>query len=324
MITSDSALAIVSAFGLRSDEADGEPRLSGPVARGELGQVWRLDVAARSFAMKEPFDDPDGDWRAGCGESAAFQDAARRAGVPSPSIVRTPAGAVVAWVDGSPVRLYEWVELRDADPGLDVASVGSMLATLHRCGFAGRRPAHWWYRAPVGAAHWDELIEGVLRAGAPFADQVRECRDEWVAMEEWLEDPRVLQTCHRDVWADNVRSTSRGELCVIDWENVGLADPSGELAMVLFEFAYDDGARARSLVDAYRDAGGPGRVDHPGSFTMVIAQFGHLAERICRRWIDSRPDDPDRRRCIGSFAEFVDKPHSRALFESIIDSVASG
>ncbi len=141
-------------------------------------------------------------------------------------------------------------------------------------------------------------------------------------MEALLEDPPVLQTCHRDVWADNVRTTPDGGITVIDWENMGLADPSGELGMVLFEFAHADTGRARTLADAYHDAGGPGRVDHLGAFTMVIAQFGHLVEKICVRWIESASSDPQRPRLVANFAEFVRKPHSRALFATIVDAVA--
>ena len=50
----------------------------------------------------------------------------------------------------------------------------------------------------------------------------------------------MLQTCHRDLWADNVLPTADGGVCVIDWENSGPADPSQELGCVLFEFARGD------------------------------------------------------------------------------------
>ena len=33
-----------------------EALLSGPVARGEVGQVWRLTTSLGVFAVKEPFD----------------------------------------------------------------------------------------------------------------------------------------------------------------------------------------------------------------------------------------------------------------------------
>lgn len=72
----------------------------------------------------------------------------------------------------------------------------------------------------------------------------------------------------------------------IDWENVGLADPSQELGLVLFEFGCGEAARARALYDAYLEAGGPGRIDRPGNFSMVIAKIAHIGEISCARWLD--------------------------------------
>ena len=68
-------------------------------------------------------------------------------------------------------------------------------------------------------------------------------------------------TRHRDLWADNLRRTTAGTWCVIDWDNAGEADPNQELAMVLFEFASDDPPRrAPLLIESYVEGGGPGRV----------------------------------------------------------------
>jgi hypothetical protein len=33
--------------------------------------------------------------------------------------------------------------------------------------------------------------------------------------------------------------------------------------------------------DAYVAAGGPGRIERPGQFTMAIAQLGHIGELSC-------------------------------------------
>ena len=43
---------------------------TGPVARGVIGQIWRLDTSAGSWAVKEWFDEPD---RAEVEEGARFQ-----------------------------------------------------------------------------------------------------------------------------------------------------------------------------------------------------------------------------------------------------------
>jgi hypothetical protein len=72
------------------------------------------------------------------------------------------------------------------------------------------------------------------------------------------------------------------------------------LAALVVEFATDlqarsasaDLVRARAIMDSYADAGGPGRVDGLGSFTMPNAQRGHIAELAARLWLeaDSAPD----------------------------------
>src|SRR5262249_56625616 len=116
------------------------------------------------------------------------------------------------------------------------------------------------------------------RAGAPFGGRLAGLRDELDALESWIEPPQVLQTCHRDLWADNVLPTPGGGVCVIDWENSGPADPSQELGCVLFEFARTDPGRARALTRAYRQAGGPATVNQRRHFSMLIAQLAHITE----------------------------------------------
>jgi thiamine kinase-like enzyme len=60
-------------------------------------------------------------------------------------------------------------------------------------------------------------------------------------------DRSELRTCHRDLFADNVLGTEAGGLCVIDWENCGLADPSQELGLVAFDFGAGDPDRRKTL-----------------------------------------------------------------------------
>ena len=110
MIDGSMASAVADAFSL-GDAAT----LVGPVARGEVGQVWRLEAAAGVFAVKEPFHPTDDGWAEGFREAAVFQNTARSAGVHSPGVVRTQSGEVVAWFDRSPVRVYEWVDMAPAD-----------------------------------------------------------------------------------------------------------------------------------------------------------------------------------------------------------------
>ncbi|HEX7196612.1 MAG TPA: phosphotransferase [Candidatus Limnocylindria bacterium] len=300
----------------------GAARLSdGPVARGKQGAVWRLDTADGSWAVKVPFH-PSGEDEVRL--AAAFQEAAHSAGVPTPQVRRTTEGRVFATVDGRPVRVYEWVDLQAPDSGLDPAVVGAVVAAMHRVAVTDLGVLNPWNHEPVGADRWDQLVEQLRQAGAPFAGRLADLRDELVALESWIEPPRTVRTCHRDLWADNLLPTADGGVCVIDWEDSGPADPSQELGCVLFEFARSDPGRARALTDAYREAGGPAAVTRRGDFSMLIAQLGHITEIAAADWLRPNPRSPDRADSAAWIGEVFDEPHTRELLDSLLEAVGSG
>ncbi len=309
------AAEVARRFGL-----GGAARLSdGPVARGKQGLVWRLDTADGRWAVKVPFDQSTEDevrW------SASFQEAACAAGVPAPRVRRTTEGCVFAALEGAQVRVYEWVDLRGPDPRLDPGRVGAVVAAIHRVPATDPSPLDPWYHAPIGAERWDQLIGQLAAAGAPFTQRLAGLRDELVALESWVEPPEMIQTCHRDLWADNVLPTADGGVCVIDWENSGPADPSQEFGCVLFEFARFDPGRARALTQAYQEAGGPARVDRRGHFSMLIAQLGHITETAATDWMQPNPRSPERRDSAAWIAEVLDEPHTRELLETILTAQA--
>ena len=236
-----------------------------------------------------------------------------------PSTVRTVDGDVVADVGSAVVRVYEWVDLEPLDRRLGPAAVGQLVASIHRVKHYGRSPVHWWYIEAFGAVRWDDLVGELVAVGAPFAPELAAHRDELVALEALLEAPSNVQTCHRDLFADNVLRTATGGCCVIDWENSGLADPTQELAVVLLEFACGDVAWARHLYGAYMAADGPGRLERPGQFSMAIAQLGHLGERACRLWLDP---SQDRARSTSRVEEFLREPITRQLVDRLLDAIA--
>jgi Ser/Thr protein kinase RdoA (MazF antagonist) len=311
MLSLGDAESVAARFGLGAD-----PVMSGPVARGDLGQVWRIETERGRWAVKEPFDAVSGDDAA---EDASFQGVVSAAGVPMPAIVRAVDGDVISSVGSAIVRVYEWVDLQPLDRWLDPVAVGRLVASIHRVRHHGCSPVHWWYTDAVGAARWDELVDQLAAAGAPFVSVLAEHRDELVALERLLEPPSNLQTCHRDLFAENILRTAVGGLCVIDWENSGLADPSQELAAVLVEFACGDAGRARQLYDAYVEAEGPGRIERAGHFSMAVAQLGHIGELACRRWLDP---SQDRTRSMARVEEFLREPLSRQLIDALLDAVA--
>nr|WP_275412380.1 phosphotransferase [Actinoplanes abujensis] len=182
-------------------------------------------------------------------------------------------------------------------------------------------PAARWYQAPVGARRWDELVEQLRAAGAPFAGRLADLRDELVAPESWIQPPEMLRICHRDLWADNVLPTGQGGVCVIDWENSGPADPAQELGCVLFEFARTDPGRARALTRAYRDAGGPAQVNRRGHFSMLIAQLGHITEIAAADWLIPHVRSPERTDSAAWIGETLDAPHTRELLDNLVQGL---
>ena len=196
--------------------------------------------------------------------------------------------------------------------------MGEAVAAVHRVSMPADEPLDPWYHDPIGADRWDELVAQLRDAGAPFADRLAELRDELVALESWIEPPQALQTCHRDLWADNVLPTPDGGVCVIDWENSGPADPNHELGCVLFEFGRDDAGRARALVDAYRAAGGPAAVTDAGDFSMLIAQLGHIAEIAATDWLEPNPRSPERADAAAWIGEVLDEPHTRDVLDRLL------
>ena len=99
--------------------------------------------------------------------------------------------------------------------------------------------------------------------------------------------------------------TRAGELYVIDWDNWGLAGVGqGGRAGAVRVHGRLAGA-ARELYDAYVGAGGPGRVERPGDFSMVIAQIGHIGESAIATWLDPGTSAAERERQVPRIEEFV-------------------
>ena len=304
---------ILAAFDLGS-----AGRLSdGPVATGKLGAIWRLDTDAGSWAVKI-VDEIEPDELDEIEDGARFQEAVRAAGIPTPAVRRTRSGDLIAAVDGVRVRAHAWVDLEGPDFRLDPPAIGHLVAALHQVVYGGATGVQWWYSEPVGDSRWAEVIAALRARGAPFAEELDALVPELVALEAYLGDPpRDLRTCHRDLWADNVRRTREGNLCVFDFDNAGLADPAQELALVLVEYGGDDARRARTIREAYAEAGGPGRVDGPRDFSMVIAQLAHIVEEGCRRWLASETD-ADRHDNEAWVREFIDRPLTRELIDRLV------
>lgn len=306
---------VAAAFGLGSVT---EPMRQ--VDRGEQAVVWRLETKRGTYAVKQPL--PGFEPRAD-GVDIAFQQAVlSQTDVLLPAAVRRPGGGYLATVAGSEVRVSEWVELRPIDVGLDPALVGRALAALHRVEFPCEGGVDPWYWEPAGRDCFGNWASRLEAARAPVAETFRAAIPGLLELEERFEEPSAVRMCHRDLFANNVRSTPDGRLCVIDWDNCGPADPAHELAMVVYEFGYPDATRSRALHDAYVAAGGMARLVRPGQLTMVAAQFGHFYALAAEEWLDPTSSDEDRAHAIARIDELQDKPLSVEAARWIVDSVA--
>jgi Ser/Thr protein kinase RdoA (MazF antagonist) len=314
--TEHLAALVAERFGLSAPLRD----LSA-VARGEQGQVWRLDTDSGSFAIKESFEPQEEDEAAA---DVAFQEAVlAQATISMPRPIRTTSGSVLATLAGHRFRVYEWIDLLPTDHSFDAGVVGETIAAIHRVRHTPARPLHPWYTEPVGESTWHDLSRRVTSSRAPFADGFAAHVPTIIALEALLEPRQNLQNCHRDLFADNILPMAQGGICVIDWENCGLEDPSQELGVVMFDFTLGNPQRSRQLHDAYVDAGGPGRLSDRGAFSMLIAQFGHFYEAAAREWLDSESSEEDRKHAISRFDELFATPLTLDRIDGLLDA-ASG
>jgi Ser/Thr protein kinase RdoA (MazF antagonist) len=315
LVFSDHATTVARAYGL------GAPvREMIMVARGEQGRVWRLDTDTGGFAIKELVirQTPDD-----AAADVAYQEAMLASGaVPMPRPIRTVAGQVLVDVAGYQVRAYEWVDLLAMDTDLDPAVVGATLAAIHQVHYAPARPLIGWYTDPVGAQRWTHLLDDAKAAAAPFAEALDAEITELLRLEALIVPPTNLQSCHRDLWADNILPTLTGGVCVIDWENCGLADPAQELPMAMIDFAFGDQRRIAELYLSYLETGGPARVSGYSSFTMVIAQFSHFWELAVTAYLSTNAAE-DKAHSLDRIAELLNPPLRVAHLEEMLDTIAS-
>jgi aminoglycoside phosphotransferase (APT) family kinase protein len=234
--------------------------------------------------------------------------------------LRTVDGAVLADIDGTQVRLYEWVDVLSAERRLDPATFGQLLAAIHAVHVPTDKAVDDWYVDPVGAEAWQELLVRLRLAAAPFVDRLTALLPAIVEAEGILTGPRRVQVCHRDLWADNVRRAPGGGLVVLDWENCGPGDVNGELGCALFEYGLGEPGRMSALHHAYRDAGGPGRLDDRGDLTMLVAQSGHIARVGCERWLKSSTQE-ERTGNAAWVGEFLDEPVTVETVDRILLAV---
>lgn len=270
-----------------------------PVARGEMGRVWRMDTDRGRYAVKELFYPSD---EAAAQADVAFQHTALDAGLPIPRPITRPAGEVLIELErpgGGMVafRVYAWVELampsRAPAPGIAAA----LLARLHGLDRPAETPMDPWFSGPLGADGWASLVDAVRTAAPPWLEAFERLAPGAEAAEAIVTEARLdrrpiaaLRRCHLDFNPENVLLDMADQPVILDWENSGPAPHEQELAYAVLDFAARPQA-ARDFLRIYHDAGGPADIVGRESFALAVAVQSHIADTYARLGISSTTDE---------------------------------
>jgi hypothetical protein len=174
--------------------------------------------------------------------------------------VRVPACYLAA--DDPDGTLLVLEDLSGWAPGAEPAAAARVLAQLHER-WSGRAALRWPWLRPVGAAvdlveqlygrTWPELAErrditpAVRELGERLVGKVTESE-----LATTVAGPLTL--VHGDASLANMRSSSDGEIALLDWEDVSAAPGVADLAWLLVSSV--DPAQWQEVIAAYGPAGG--------------------------------------------------------------------
>lgn len=275
-----------------------------PGARGALGQVWRLAAGHRVYALKQVFTGTP-PTRAQVEAEVAFARRAATAGVRLPASHHDPNGRyLITLPEGGWLRLYDWVDLRPADLAANAEALGVLLARLHKSGCPAHREPdgatpHRWYEVPPDRDGWRSLVTAATEAATSWSSQLAAAARTLPGLYAILSsaDPARMRLCHRDLHPGNVLADETGELVVVDWDDLGPAEPARELAGTLVTCFHDGDPDLGSMRRAYRsyvEAGGPARLRSAADFTMLIATRLNFLDLQVRVALDPRTLPRDR------------------------------
>jgi hypothetical protein len=282
--------------------------------------VWRLLTSNGTWAVKEPFEPKsEAEFR----EEAEIQETARDAGIPAPEVLRSADGNVSLVVGDVRICVFGWVDVLERDPNLDPVAVGRIVASIHRVPFPEIRGEDPCYREPITSDRWQELRDDLKAAGRRSRTNSRPTAPNWLCSER----SSNRRPCSRPAIGIFGRTTSARPPMVgsASWtgRTSGSPTPSQELCLVLFEFGAGEAERARDIYRAYVETGGPGRVTGRRTFSMLIAQLGHIGEAGCEQWLTAEASSPEREHAATWVGEFLEQPLSIDAIDRILDAIRS-
>lgn len=284
------------------------------IARGVMGEIWRLDTTGGRWAVKWLFPRAGADPRP---PDIPVQLAAAEAGIPLPLPVVAKDGTAVAEIAGRPARVYEWVDLsgRVEVPASSAtaAEAGRLLGLLHGLALSAadaQDTVHPWFTHVPDPEYWADLLDRARASNAAWAPGLADAQALIADLSEYVIPPagRAPIICHRDFNPDNVFPAARdGRLVVLDWENCGLLHPDQEVGYAVFTWCSGHGRFDQPAADAllaeYAAASGTAPVIGPGFFATAAATHVNVLGAMAEQALT----DPEHRRFAEDFiADLLD------------------
>ncbi|MCF6473394.1 aminoglycoside phosphotransferase family protein [Nonomuraea sp. MG754425] len=315
---------LAAAFGLHPCSG-GDIR---PVARGAMGQIYRLTLGEGDYAVKHFYWDMD--------ENAArnegnFRDAAVAAGVRAPANFTTVDGRYLCRLPdslgGRMARLYGWVDGDPVDVRRSASALGDLLGRLHSLSLPVTGPVHPWYEVVPVEEEWAEIVRAALDARLSWADPLRRRLPVISELAELVspvsEEERII--CHLDVQPMNVLSDDHG-LLLLDWDDAGAGSAERELASTLMRWyvagSMIHGEEAARMLDAYHAAGGRVSLTGERSFAMNAATHLNYIAAQARLILDDQAA-AHRQEAERQLRDALTHLPTRELYRKLLDVAAT-